>query len=587
MPTRTILVAIFPLLFCCAIATPAAPEPPNVVLVMTDDQGYGDLSVHGNPELRTPNLDRLHDESLRFTDFHVAPMCTPTRSQLLTGVDALRNGAMNVSSGRTLLRTEFPTLANLLKEGGYRTGIFGKWHLGDNHPYRPEDRGFQETLWLPSSHTPSAADYWNNDYFDDVYRHNGVRESFSGYCTDVFFHAAMNWMRDCQERQQRFFCYLPTNAPHGPLFVPDRYRELYRHLPPRLASFFGMIANIDENMGRLDAFLAETGLRNNTLLIFLTDNGTATGETVWNAGMRGKKISLYEGGHRVPLFVRWLAGGFLSPRAFGDLTQVQDLAPTVLDLCGIERPPATRFDGVSLAGLLRGEVNRLPDRKLVIQFSRMNRPQPWQGDAAVLWNRWRLINREELYHVGSDPGQTNNLAADHPDIVRTLREHYDRWWADVTPHVNEFSPITIGSEAEPQTMLTPCDWQDTFLDQQAQVRRGERKNGNWALKVARPGEYEFLLRRWPVEADTPIRSGLPAYPAVDGTYAAAGALPVSRAGLRVNGTERTAPVEADTKTVAFRLRLPAGPATLRSWFDDAGGMEISGAYYVYVRRLGP
>ncbi|MCP5519034.1 MAG: arylsulfatase [Verrucomicrobiales bacterium] len=576
---------------CLAVVLLSPPKvvaaPPNIILLMTDDQGYGDLSVHGNPELRTPHLDRLHAASLRFTDFHVAPMCTPTRGQLLTGIDALRNGAMNVSSGRTLLRTEFPTLATLLRAGGYRTGVFGKWHLGDNHPYRPEDRGFDETLWLPSSHTPSAADYWNNDYFDDVYRHNGVREAFSGYCTDVFFEAAKQWMRACHERGQRFFCYLPTNAPHGPLFVPDRYREPYRHLPRPLASFFGMIANIDENVGRLEAFLRETGLREDTLLIFLTDNGTATGETVWNVGMRGKKISLYDGGHRVPLFVRWPGGGLRPPGDLPDLTAVQDVVPTVLELCGIEPPAGTRFDGVSLAGLLRGEADRLPDRKLVVQFSRMNRPQPWAGDATVLWNRWRLVNHAELYHIGHDPGQTNDLAAAHPEVVQALRSHYAQWWAGVAPRVNEFSPITVGADAEPQTMLTPCDWQDTFLDQQAQIRRGERKNGDWAINVARPGVYEFQLRRWPYEADTAIATGLPSYQGVDGTYPAGATLAVAAAGLRIGDIERTAKVRPDEKTVTLHVRLPAGRTTLRTWFADEEGEEICGAYYVYARWTGP
>jgi len=309
-PFVTLLV-----LLCSTAAVPAANAAeglagsrPNVILVLTDDQGYGDLSCHGNPVLKTPNLDRLYAESIRLTDFHVAPMCTPTRGELLSGVDCLRNGAMNVSSGRTPLRRELPTMADLFAEGGYVTGQFGKWHLGDNYPYRPQDRGFQESIWFPSSHIPSAADYWNNDYFDDVYRHNGRREPFQGYCTDVFFSEAVRWMRGCAERKEPFFCYVPLNAAHSPLFVPDKYREPYRGQPRNVASFFGMIANIDENMGKLDVFLRECGLRENTILIFMTDNGGTVGVNVFNAGMRGRKIDLYDGGHRVPCFLRWPAG---------------------------------------------------------------------------------------------------------------------------------------------------------------------------------------------------------------------------------------------------------------------------------------
>ncbi|MBI4661745.1 MAG: sulfatase-like hydrolase/transferase [Verrucomicrobia bacterium] len=205
----------------------AAPQKPNVILVITDDQGYGDLSCHGNPVLKTPNLDQLHRESIRLTDFHVTPMYTPTRGQLMTGRHCLANGAMNVSSGRTLLRRGISTMPEIYAASGYRTGHFGKWHLGDNYPYRPMDRGFQEAVWFPSSHIGSAPDYWNNDYFDDVYNHNGRRRAFRGYCTDVFFGEAIEWMRAQAAARRPFFCYLAPNAPHGPLFVPQKYRELY------------------------------------------------------------------------------------------------------------------------------------------------------------------------------------------------------------------------------------------------------------------------------------------------------------------------------------------------------------------------
>jgi len=208
-------------------ATVAAAEPPNrpnVILVMADDQGYGDLGCHGNPVLATPHLDRLYRESVRLTDFHVAPMCTPTRGQLLTGIDALRNGAMNVSSGRTLLRPELPTLADLLAAAGYRTGLFGKWHLGDNYPFRPQDRGFHTSLWFPSSHIGSVPDFWDNDYFDDTFLRDGRRERLSGYCTDVFFAEGIRWMQSQAAEHKPFLAYLPLNAPHSPHFVPASYR---------------------------------------------------------------------------------------------------------------------------------------------------------------------------------------------------------------------------------------------------------------------------------------------------------------------------------------------------------------------------
>jgi len=204
----------------------AAPAGrPNVVIVITDDQGYGELSCHGNPVLRTPNLDRLHDESVRLVDFHVAPMCTPTRGQLMTGVDAFRNGAMNVSSGRSLLRPEFPTLGEMFRASGYATGLFGKWHLGDTYPYRPQDRGFDETLWFPSSHLGSVPDAWDNDYFNDRYIRNSRRTATRGYSTDMLFREAFSWMKRESEAGRPFFCYLAPAAAHQPHFVPARYRE--------------------------------------------------------------------------------------------------------------------------------------------------------------------------------------------------------------------------------------------------------------------------------------------------------------------------------------------------------------------------
>ena len=581
----------FVLLLCFSVAVPrpmsaAALAKPNIVIVMVDDQGYGDLSVHGNPVLKTPHMDRLHAESSRFTDFHVAPMCTPTRGQLMTGVDALRNGAINVSSGRTNLRRDFPTMPEILAAAGYRTGMFGKWHLGDNYPYRPQDRGFQESIWYQSSSIPSAAGYFNNDYFDDVYQHNGVDRKFEGYTTDVFFREAQAWMKQQAARREPFFCFLPLAAAHGPLFVPDRYREPYRQQPPRIGSFFAMIANIDENLGRLDAFLRENGLHENTILIFMTDNGTATGDPVFNAGMRGKKIGLYEGGHRVPFFLRWPAGKL---RAAGDveaLTQVQDVLPTLLELCGVAKPAAAGFDGTSLAGLLRDPAAKLPDRKLTIQFSRMNDSRPKSGDAVVLWKRWRLVSDNELYDLATDPAQERNVIAQFPEVATALRAHYATWWAGVEPRLLEVSPIHLGSARANPVQLSPCDWVDVFFDQQNQVRR-TKKNGAWSLFVEHAGDYEFSLRRWPIEADAPITAAMPVYRGVDGEFAAGDAFPVASAEMKIGAVLRQQAVTAEDKSVTFRVTLPRGPVALQTWFRDSAGQEIAGAYYVYVRALRP
>jgi arylsulfatase A-like enzyme len=590
-------------------AVAAEPRRPNVIVLITDDQGYGDLSCHGNPVVRTPHLDRLHGESVRFTDFHAAPMCTPTRGQLMTGVDALRNGAMNVSSGRTLLRREFPTLPELLRGAGYATGHFGKWHLGDNHPYRPHDRGFDRAVWFPSSHIGAVPDFWQNHYLDDRYWENGARRQFSGYTTDVFFREAMSWMKGQRDAAKPFFCYLATAAPHGPHFVPAKYREAVRlrldaaqaHLPAlppamrtNLMNFLGMIENIDENVGRLEDFLRQEGLRENTVLVYLTDNGSTMGHRYFPAGMKGAKVTLWEGGHRVPLFVRWPAGELGAPRDVATLTHVQDLLPTVLELSGVPLPAGRRFDGLSLAPLLRGRTADWPDRKLVINYSRM--PQatdvagpesqsiPRQDGAAVLWRRWRWLENRSLYDLASDSLQERDVAAQHPEVVAQLRAHLAAWWDGVKDRVNEPQRIAIGHPAESPTMLSACEWWDVFVDQQAQVRRGVRRNGVWHLEVTQPGDYEIELRRWPREAALPIAGGAPTGPHAFGTWPAGEALPIAAARLAVGGQERTAPVGAQDSAVRFVVPLQAGPVELQTWFLDGKGGPVVGAYYAYVAK---
>jgi arylsulfatase len=558
---------------------------PNVIVVLLDDVGYGDFSCHGNPVLKTPNIDKLHGESVRLTDFHVCPMCTPTRGQLMTGRDCLANGAMNVSSGRTPLRRGIPTLADLFAASGYRTGHFGKWHLGDSYPYRPIDRGFHESITCKSWGISSAADYFNNDCFDDTYWHNGVAKQFKGYNTDVFFNEALKWMKARHERKEPFFVYLPTTAAHGPHFVPDKYREPYQKQKPNVAGFFGMIANIDENMGKLESWLKTEGLRDNTIVIFMTDNGGTAGVPVHNAGMRGRKMELYDGGHRVPCFIRWPGGKLRSAGEVAELTQVQDVLPTLIDLCGLKKPDGATFDGTSLAARLRGEQEKLPDRMLVVQYSRINAPaRPKKGDACVMWQRWRLVGDQELYDLKADPEQKQNVLDKHPEVVKKMREHYDRWWARVEKGLDEFSFLSVGADAEPSVQLTPADWQDVHCDQSAQVRRGEAKNAPWNVLVEKEGEYEISLRRWPREAEAAITAGFPVYKGAVGTLPEGKALAIAKARLKIADLDLSRAVGKDDKAATFTVKLKAGKTSLQTWFYDADGKELCGAYYTEVRR---
>lgn len=556
---------------------------PNVIVLLTDDQGYGDLSANGNPALKTPHLDQLKDASVRLTNFHVSPMCTPTRGALMTGRHPLANLAMNVSGGRAILRPDLPTMANYFKDAGYATGIFGKWHLGDSYPYRPEDRGFDETVWFPSSHIGSAPDHWNNDYFGDVYRHNGGERQYEGYCTDIFFAEAMTWMQSCSRAKQPFFAYLPTNAPHGPLFVPEEYSKAYNHLPRELAHFFGMIANIDLNVERLERMLRESGLYDNTIVVFLTDNGGTAGVPFYNAGMRGGKVTLWEGGHRVPCFVRWPGGGLHRGRDVNGLTQVQDLLPTLLDLCDVPPGANATPEGISLASLLREQTKQAPDRMLVAQFSRMNVGRPEWGDAAVLWNRWRMVSQEALYDIVADPKQTMNVINQHRDVAARLTHYYDEWWRNVEPRFDSFLPAHIGSERQPLVMLSPCEWADVSLDQSREVRAGVRKNGLWHLQVEQPGRYEFSLMRWPREAELRLTEAAPAHTGECGSYPPGASLPIASASLAIGGRQLRKGVDSGDREAKFATDLSEGRVTMRSAFLDAQGEEICGAYYVYAR----
>jgi len=544
----------------------------------------GDFSCLGNPVLKTPNLDRLREECVRFTDFHVAPMCTPTRGELMTGQDAVRNGATSVTGGRSFMRRAVPTMPEMFRAAGYRTGLFGKWHLGDNYPHRPIDRGFQEAVHIKGWGFTSAPEFANT-LWDGRYFHNGVEKKFTGYCTDFWFAQAMAWMKQQRAARQPFFCYLPLNAPHIPLDAPKKYVAPYEDLSlaaPRKywdegkgpAKFFGKIANIDENMQRLEAFLRDTGLRENTILVFFTDNGGTAGIQVWNAGLRDGKTTFYDGGHRVPCWIRWPAGELGKPRDLGMPIQVQDLVPTLLELCGVKAPASARFDGLSLVELLRGQ-DQLPDRKFVVQYSRA-RLEKWES--VVVWKQWRLVHGKELYDVAADRAQTTDVAAEHPNILAQLRAHYESWWQELEPLSGQFVTTSLGAEAQPVVELTSSDWQDLYVDNSRTVRRaaGGPRGGHWNVSVERAGVYEISVRRWPPEVDTALT-------APNGTPSRA--LPIAGAKLTVAGQKHSAKAEAGDKVVNFRVKLPAGPTQLRAWFTDHEGKDLCGAFYVTVRLL--
>ncbi len=575
----------------------SSKKKPNVILVITDDQGYGDLGCHGNKIIQTPNLDLLYKQSVRLTDFHVSPTCAPTRSALMTGRYCNRTGVWHTIMGRSLLRKDEITLGDLFKSGGYKTGIFGKWHLGDNYPFRPQERGFDEVMVHGGGGVGQTPDYWDNDYFDDTYLHNGVTEKYTGYCTDVWFDGAMKFIE--KNKNRPFFCYIPTNAAHSPFNVDKKYSKPYleKGVPVERARFYGMITNIDENIALLEEKIKSLGLTENTVLIFMSDNGTAAGVTVdrqgfvtdgYNAGMRGKKGSEYDGGHRVPCFIRWPGGGIEGAGDVNKLTAHIDLLPTFMDICGIEKAGKQKIDGRSLLPLLKGERENWQERILITDSQRIEHPEKWRK-SAVMSDRWRLINGKELYDIKADPGQKNDIADNHPDIVKKLQDAYKEWWEDVSQKFDEYCEIILGSDNENPVRLTCHDW---HLDEgsvpwhQQQIRFGVKSNGFCAVEVARSGEYELTLRRWARELNKAVDSEIPGRKNIPGVndFAPGRALNVTSARLKIANIDETQKVQKGAHTVTFKVNLKKGKTRLQTWFTDING-ESFGAYYVYVKRL--
>lgn len=553
-------------------------QRPNVILVLTDDQGYGDLSIHGNPILKTPTLDQLHSESVRLTDFHSSPMCSPTRGQLMTARDAMDNGCTAVCLGRSMVREELPTMADIFKLSGYQTAHFGKWHMGDSYPYRPFDRGFDESISHGAWGITSIADYFDNTYWSGKFDHNGEYIDYDEYCTDTWFEYTLDYIDNWKDGDDPFFIYLATNCPHGPHLCDNIYSDPYlaEGLDTITSKFFGQIANIDENMARLLEILNEKGLSDNTILIYMTDNGTVQGEKVFNAGMRGKKTLPYEGGHRVPFFVRWPDGGIGEPRDIDILTQVQDVLPTLIDWCGLDTPENAGFDGSSLVPLFKGETNSIEDRILVVQY---DNPYVPENNKAVMWKKWRLVKGTELFDLSVDPGQQNNIAEENPEVFQKLRDYYEQWLQDAMKGYDQTRFIHLGNEIQNPLMLYSSDWQGSYADNIWNLLSGDAI-GWWDVIVEKEGTYEFTLSRWHPASGTALTDSLEMAGGV-----MRGGLAIEKARIRVGEEKKQLDTKPGQSQVIFTLNLKEGPTKVETWFLDEEGNEICSAYYTEVEMI--
>lgn len=496
---RSAGLLLFLAIFLVACSPSPRPEsaisrPPNVLLILTDDQGWGDLHMNGNDSIDTPVLDRLGAESVRFDRFYVSPVCAPTRASLLTGRYYLRTGATWVTHRREVMRSSEATIAEYLREEGYRTGIFGKWHNGAQYPNDPAGQGFDQFLGFKGGHL--------NNYFNThLYNERGDTIPTKGFITNVLTDAALQFIRD--NRDTSFFCYVPYNAPHSPFQAPDNYFRKYKRkgLTDKNAAIYGMLENVDHNVGRLLSLLDSLQIADNTIVVFLSDNGP--NGVRYNGGMKGSKASVDEGGVRVPCFVRW-PGQLPAGKEVPQLAAHIDLLPTLLDLAGIRITPVYPFDGRSLVPLMREDQPEWPDRALFTVYSE-DEPRAYPG--AMRTDRYRFLlnrdNQSELYDMQQDPGQTTDLSAQLPEVVDTLRQQYEAWYAGVTAQGYTVPLIPVGF---PQELVTELPAPEARLSGAVSFKGGRgwandylvgwsspADTAAWDIAPATIGHYEIII----------------------------------------------------------------------------------------------
>lgn len=584
------LVLLCPILVSAKTKT---TEQPNVILIITDDQGMGDLGCTGNPYVISPNIDKFYDDAVRLTNYHVSTTCAPTRASIMSGRHCNRVNVYHTISGRSLLFEDEVTLPQILAQNGYTNGMFGKWHLGDNYPYRPGDRGFHETVMHGAGGVGQGPDYWGNDYFDDTYWHNDVLQKYEGYCTDIFYAEALNFIED--NKDEPFFCYISSNAPHAPYNLPKEYYDKYqdkkfKDLDPRLRRFYGMITNIDHNFKVLEDKLDDLGIADNTILIFTTDNGTSAGRSTYNAGLKGGKGSQYDGGHRVPFFIRWPNGELTGGKDINQLTAHYDLLPTFVDLLGLNFNPVKPLDGKSLKPLLEGKSDEWKDRILYIDTQREQNLVKYKK-YTVMDNEWRLVDGNKLYDMTKDRAQEVNVIDAHPEIAARLAEGYEGWWQSFLDEgVDErVAYIKVGSDFENPTRISAHDMSvgrycSAWHQDGATVPT--RGSGKWNIQFVEDGEYTISICRFPRESGLAVNAK---YPAQEDAIEYDRRAPESvkddfvEAYLFLASISKTLEIKEGATEVTFTGKIPAGKYDMEAQLIDAAGIAYP-AYTVYIEK---
>lgn len=557
----------------CQKSTPTNQEiRPNIILLITDDQGYGDLGIHDNPIIQTPTLDSLGLNSIRLTNFYVSPVCAPTRSSLMTGRYSLRTGVFDTYNGGAIMSDKETTIAEYLKKAGYRTGIFGKWHLGDTYPYRPHDQGFDVSRVHGGGGIGQPGDFYENfvkgdsSYFNPVLEFNGTKTETIGYCSDVFTDLAIEFIQE--NKDTPFFAYVSYNAPHTPLQVPDEYMQMYDtvNIQPELfpssgsdmenmtdrdvesaRRIYAMVSNIDDNIRRIWEAVTQEGISENTLIIFITDNGPQ--QRRYNGGLKSRKGSVYEGGIRVPSFWHW--PGTFNPGNSDHISAHIDVLPTLIDICGIQANVTNPVDGISLLPLLKDKNNAEMPRSLAYYWQR-GYLEPYHNIAfrsgnykLVAHGDYKIKNSDfELYDIFSDPNEETDISKSNEAIVDSLKKGFDTWYDEVMESDNlKTQRIQVGTEFQNPVTLGRNDTKGASAKQWM----SDSGMGYWDVLVTEPGLYDIHVRFFnPVE--------------VPGTTT-----------IRFGTVQRTVKTDVQDNLIIFDgVELKKGPCVAEAWHQYKG-----------------
>ncbi len=549
-----------------AAAQEAKTPRPNVVLVLIDNQGYHELSRNGHQIVKTPQMDNLSQVAVNFTNFHAPPFCSPSRAALLTGRYALRAGIYNTIGGVSILHKNETTVASMLKQAGYQTGVFGKWHLGASYPYAPRFRGFDEVFVHGGGGVSQLGDYYGNDHIDATYQHNGKFVKSEGFSTDVLFDQAIRFIDEKKQGEQPYFCYITTPAVH---FPTNRHPETTRRLLERGApddkflALLSMIENVDDNIGKLLEYLKESNQLDNTLLIVASDQGVNDrGAPSHRSGQFQNRGLSYDEKHHVYCMIQYPPLTTANGGDTDQLTGMVDITPTILDICGVE--PAQKLDGQSLKPILAANHQWDNERKLIIQCPRSRTLNKWEN-TAVKYQKWRLVDGEKLYNTETDYGQLNDVAGQNPQLVKELTAAYEKFWQSLPEPSSLLAVHVLGHQEAPDTRLVAMDWYRGGAPWTQQSLKNRSAQGVWKVEIAREGTYRFELRHFPREHPMPIEA--------------------ETATVQIGDRQKTIPLKQGVDEAVIYLHLEEGVYDFTTTFENKDTENSWGANFVHVHYI--